>query len=285
MEHRNEAHTTTDNPSLRRNLPPAAGLPCPSAACDSALFRCCSKNFEVQNLSSSPPLAVVFTTRSSLRLRLDRLATFLRASRELCTNSPRRQGSRHQGPHETAPSSGGPRKISKSKTTPLPVLFFITCNFTSPFDCNSIVFPTRLARTVHKLPPPAGLPYPLAACDSALFRWTSKNFEVQNHSFSPLPALFEPSLASATDSLRASHHFPAPTRIHLSRRQGSRHQGPHETAPSSGAARKISKSKTAPSRLFPFITRSSTRASHPLLPTAGLPSPGPAAHNALFRWT
>ncbi|GFQ90906.1 hypothetical protein TNCT_698731, partial [Trichonephila clavata] len=63
------------------------------------------------------------------------------------------------------------------------------------------------------------------------FRWTSKISQVQNLSFSPLPAPLEPSLASATDSLRAPRHFPPP------------------------------------------------------LPTAGLPSPGPARASALFRWT
>ncbi|GFQ66902.1 hypothetical protein TNCT_483411 [Trichonephila clavata] len=51
------------------------------------------------------------SSRVSLRrpIHSELLATFLHLSR--------RRGSRHRGPHEPAPSSGGPRKISKSKTT------------------------------------------------------------------------------------------------------------------------------------------------------------------------
>ncbi|GFQ95090.1 hypothetical protein TNCT_354711 [Trichonephila clavata] len=150
MEHRNEAHTTpllpdgprkfhksktspsrhfllysspslasaTDSLRAPRHFPPplpTAGLPSPGPARASALFRWTSKNFEVQNHSFSPPLAVVFTTRSSLQHRP--LSTSTRASHPL--HFSRRLGSRHQGPHETAPSSGGPRKISKSTSRSL----------------------------------------------------------------------------------------------------------------------------------------------------------------------
>ncbi|GFR33088.1 hypothetical protein TNCT_96031 [Trichonephila clavata] len=155
MEHRNEAHTTpllpdgfrwtskisqvqnlsfsplpaplepslasaTDSLRAPRHFPPplpTAGLPSPGPARASALFRWTSKNFEVQNHSFSPPLAVVFTTRSSLQHRLYPLSTSTRASHPL--HFSRRLGSRHQGPHETAPSSGGPRKISKSTSRSL----------------------------------------------------------------------------------------------------------------------------------------------------------------------
>ncbi|GFR31544.1 hypothetical protein TNCT_90061 [Trichonephila clavata] len=299
MEHRNEAHTTTDNPSLRRNLPPAAGLPCPSAACDSALFRCCSKNFEVQNLSSSPPLAVVFTTRSSLRLRLDRLATFLRASRELCTNSPRRQGSRHRGPHETAPSSGGPRKISKSKTTPLPVLFFITCNFTSPFDCNSIVFPTRLARTVHKLPRRLGFrtPRPHATAPSS-----GGPRKISKSKNTPLPVLVFISLALPFDCnsivLRLSYEPHTKSAQTSPDGRAPVPLGRMRQRPLPVLLEKFRSPKTlllATTRcrrhhlICPSTATRSSRNLHtslaPTPPAAGLPSPGPASHNALFRWT
>ncbi|GFQ94937.1 hypothetical protein TNCT_497801 [Trichonephila clavata] len=100
MEHRNEAHTTTANLSLQRYLPPAAGLPCPSAACDSALFRCCSKNFEVQNLSSSPPLALPFDCDSLV----------LRLSYEPHTNSA-----------QTSPGGRAPVTRARMRRRPLPV--------------------------------------------------------------------------------------------------------------------------------------------------------------------
>ncbi|GFQ84385.1 hypothetical protein TNCT_32741 [Trichonephila clavata] len=60
----------------------------------------------------SPKPLVLATTRSSLQHQLYPLSTSTRASHPL--HFSRRLGSRHQGPHETAPSSGGPRKISKS---------------------------------------------------------------------------------------------------------------------------------------------------------------------------
>ncbi|GFQ90875.1 hypothetical protein TNCT_668391 [Trichonephila clavata] len=64
---------------------------------------------------TSPKPLLLATSCSLERVSLRRpihselLATFLHLSR--------RRGSRHRGPHEPAPSSGGPRKISKSKTT------------------------------------------------------------------------------------------------------------------------------------------------------------------------
>ncbi|GFQ90926.1 hypothetical protein TNCT_698831 [Trichonephila clavata] len=70
------------------------------------------------------------------------------------------------------------------------------------------------------------------------FRWTSKISQVQNLSFSPLPAQLR----------RPIHSELLATFLHLSRRRGSRHRGPHEPAPSSGGPRKISKSKTTRSR-------------------------------------
>ncbi|GFQ98026.1 hypothetical protein TNCT_354251 [Trichonephila clavata] len=150
----------------------------------------------------SPKPLVLATTRRRLHHSLFP-STATRSSCDFPTSLtrtlhqlPRRQGSRHRGPHETAPSSGGPRKISKSKTTPLPVLFFITCNFTSPFDCNSIVFPTRLARTVHKLPRRLGFrtPRPHATAPSS-----GGPRKISKSKNTPLPVLVFISLALPFD--------------------------------------------------------------------------------------
>ncbi|GFQ96482.1 hypothetical protein TNCT_471721 [Trichonephila clavata] len=68
---------------------------------------------DLENFTSPKPLllATSCSTRAQVSLRRpihsELLATFLHLSR--------RRGSRHRGPHEPAPSSGGPRKISKSK--------------------------------------------------------------------------------------------------------------------------------------------------------------------------
>ncbi|GFQ85509.1 hypothetical protein TNCT_157381 [Trichonephila clavata] len=84
MEHRNEAHTTPLLPDGPRKF---------------------------HKSKTSPRHFLLGSSRVSLRrpIHSELLATFLHLSR--------RRGSRHRGPHEPAPSSGGPRKISKSKTT------------------------------------------------------------------------------------------------------------------------------------------------------------------------
>ncbi|GFQ65017.1 hypothetical protein TNCT_20911 [Trichonephila clavata] len=75
---------------------------------------------DLEKFRSPKPLHFLFSSSSlatSLHPSTATRSSSLRDSHELCTNSPRRLGFRTPRPHATAPSSGGPRKISKSKTT------------------------------------------------------------------------------------------------------------------------------------------------------------------------
>ncbi|GFR23764.1 hypothetical protein TNCT_604211 [Trichonephila clavata] len=323
---------------------------------------------DLEKFRSPKPLHFLFSSSSlatSLHPSTATRSSSLRDSHELCTNSPDGWASVPLGRMRQRPLPVDLEKFRSPKHSlvldSLPALFLraqrictlprrtpyrmrqrlFGCSNSSPpprhhssSDLPSLQLdPLALAHEPRTTPPRQGSRH-RARIHNALFRWTSKNFEVQNHFlFSSSLALHFTFDCTRSSSLRDSHELcttpptaglpyprphatapssggprkiskskplvlttscsvraksrlgdrftpslsplPCTTRLHLSRRQGSRHQGPHETAPSSGAARKISKSKTAPSRLFPFITRSSTRASHPLLPTAGLPSPGP----------
>ncbi|GFR10739.1 hypothetical protein TNCT_359581 [Trichonephila clavata] len=143
MEHRNEAHTTPLLPDgfrwtskisqvqnlsfsplpaqLRRPIhsellhpPPDGGAPVTGARMSQRPLP-----VDLEKFRSPKPL-VLSTTRSSLQHQLYPLSTSTRASHPL--HFSRRLGSRHQGPHETAPSSGGPRKISKSTSLHHPSL-------------------------------------------------------------------------------------------------------------------------------------------------------------------
>ncbi|GFR24057.1 hypothetical protein TNCT_380841 [Trichonephila clavata] len=122
------------------------------------------------------------------------------------------------------------------------------------------------------------------------FRWTSKISQVQNLSFSPLPARLEPSLALATDSLSStSPDGGAPvTGARTSQRplpvdlEKFRSPKPLVLATT---CRRLHHSLFPSTPTLSSLDFHTSLAPTPLLPTAWLPSPGPARDSALFRWT
>ncbi|GFQ85723.1 hypothetical protein TNCT_273761 [Trichonephila clavata] len=183
---------------------------------------------DLEKFRSPKPLHFLFSSSSlatSLHPSTATRSSSLRDSHELCTNSPRRLGFRTPRPHATAPSSGGPRKISKSKTTRSH--HFLLCS--SQVSPQRPIHSEPLTTSLH----PLGSTSPDGRAPVTRARIPQRPLPVLLEKFqSPKPLV----LASSCSSLA----LPTPTRLaheprtHFSRRQGSRHRGPHPTTPSSG---------------------------------------------------
>ncbi|GFR31839.1 hypothetical protein TNCT_67851 [Trichonephila clavata] len=196
---------------------------------------------DLEKFRSPKQLHFLFSSSSlatSLHPSTATRSSSLRDSHELCTNSPRRLGFRTPRPHATAPSSGGPRKISKSKTTRSH--HFLLCS--SQVSPQRPIHSEPLTTSLH----PLGSTSPDGRAPVTRARTRRRPLPVLLEKFrSPKPLL----LASSRSSLALRHE----PRTHFSRRQGSRHRGPHPTTPSSGGPSPGPLHFTLAFFFFPFL--------------------------------